>query len=125
MTSIRPRCGNGDRHLEATLAAWVPLRTWTQGVAAPAHQTTCRSATLRFDVRARCSGVLGVESNEIHGMGPSLSLKLVGECGTDLRALAECQALHIVARLAPGTRSPAAKFYHPERGDHPAVRRPC
>jgi hypothetical protein len=23
---------------------------------------------------------------QIHGMGPSLSLKLVGECGTDLRA---------------------------------------
>jgi transposase len=30
--------------------------------------------------------VLGVDLTEIHGLGPSLALKLIGECGTDLRA---------------------------------------
>jgi cytochrome d ubiquinol oxidase subunit II len=30
--------------------------------------------------------VLGVDPTQIHGLGPSLALKLVGECGTDLSA---------------------------------------
>ena len=30
--------------------------------------------------------VLGVDLTQIHGLGPSLALKLIGECGTDLSA---------------------------------------
>ena len=39
-----------------------------------------------FDVRAALNGVLGTDLTQIHGLGPSLALKLVAECGTDLRA---------------------------------------
>ncbi|MDE4147128.1 IS110 family transposase [Phaeobacter gallaeciensis] len=39
-----------------------------------------------FDVRAALYGVLGMDLTQIHGLGPSLALKLVAECGTDLRA---------------------------------------
>ena len=39
-----------------------------------------------FDVRAALYGVLGTDFTQIHGLGPSLALKLVAECGTDLRA---------------------------------------
>ncbi len=39
-----------------------------------------------FDARAALHAVLGVDLTQIHGLGPSLALKLVGECGTDLSA---------------------------------------
>ncbi|QFT65033.1 Transposase (plasmid) [Roseivivax sp. THAF30] len=39
-----------------------------------------------FDVRAALYGVLGTDLTQIHSLGPSLALKLVAECGTDLRA---------------------------------------
>jgi len=39
-----------------------------------------------FHVRTALYGMLGVDLTEIHGLGPSLALKLVDECGTDLRA---------------------------------------
>jgi hypothetical protein len=45
-------------------------------------------------------GVLGVDLTEIHGLGPSLALKLIGECGKDL-SMADRQALHLLA--VPGT----------------------
>lgn len=39
-----------------------------------------------FDVRAALYGVLGTALTQIHGLGSSSALKLVAECGTDLRA---------------------------------------
>lgn len=39
-----------------------------------------------FDARAALHAVLGVDLTQIHGLGPSLALKPVGECGTDLSA---------------------------------------
>jgi transposase len=47
--------------------------------------------TPTFDVRTALFGVLGVDRTEIHGLGPSLALMLVGECGTDLKGMAERQ----------------------------------
>ncbi|WP_235958082.1 hypothetical protein [Salipiger sp. PrR003] len=38
-----------------------------------------------FDVRAALHYVLGPALRPIHGLGPSLALKLVAECGADLR----------------------------------------
>ena len=35
-----------------------------------------------FEVRSALYRVLGVDLTQIHGIGPSLALKLVGECGT-------------------------------------------
>ena len=39
-----------------------------------------------FDARAALHAILGVDLTRIHGLGPYLALKLVGECGTDLAA---------------------------------------
>jgi hypothetical protein len=47
--------------------------------------------TPTFDVRTALYGVLGVDVTEIHGLGPSLALKLVG--GSE--GVAERQALHL------------------------------
>jgi transposase len=37
---------------------------------------------LDFDVRSALHAVLGVDLTQIHGLGPYLALKLVGECGS-------------------------------------------
>tara|TARA_Y100001973_G_scaffold11808_1_gene16157 strand:+ start:814 stop:1053 length:240 start_codon:yes stop_codon:yes gene_type:complete len=75
-----------DRHLEATLAALGAVTEHDPSELPRARTKTKQVSTPSFDVRAALFGVLGVDLTQIHGMGPSLSLKLVGECGTDLRA---------------------------------------
>jgi len=39
---------------------------------------------INFDVRTELYNVLGVDLTEIHGIGPTLALKLIAECGTDM-----------------------------------------
>lgn len=52
---------------------------------APRHRTKAANAPA-FDVRTALHAILGVDLTQIHGLGPYLALKLVGECGTDLSA---------------------------------------
>ncbi len=51
----------------------------------------------------------GVDLTEIHGLGPSLALKLVGECGTDLRAWPSAKHFTSWLCLAPGNKSSGGK----------------
>jgi transposase len=98
-----------DRHLEVTLATLAAdqehdlrkmpkVRTKRKQVNAPS-----------FDVRAALFGLLGVDLTQIHGMGPSLSLKLVGECGTDLRAWPSAKHFTSWLCLAPGNKISGGK----------------
>ena len=52
----------------------------------PARARTRQANAPSFDVRAALHALLGVDLTRIHGLGPCLALKLVGECGTDLSA---------------------------------------
>ena len=93
-----------DRHLEATLVA-LGADTEHDPSQLPRPRTkTKQVSTPSFDVRAALFGVLGVDLTEIHGMGPSLSLKLVGECGTDLRAWPSAKHFTSWLCLAPGDK---------------------
>ncbi|WP_440588197.1 peptidase C39 family protein [Bradyrhizobium genomosp. III] len=65
--------------------------------------------TPTFDVRAALYGMLGVDLTEIHGLGPSLSLKLIGECGTDLRAWPSAKHFTSWRCLAPGNKISGGK----------------
>jgi transposase len=65
--------------------------------------------TPTFDVRTALYGVLGVDLTEIHGLGPSLALKLVGECGTDLRAWPSAKHFTSWLCLAPGNKISGGK----------------
>ena len=47
-----------------------------------AHSTNAPA----FEVRKALHAILGVDLTQIHGLGPYLALKLVGECGTNLSA---------------------------------------
>jgi hypothetical protein len=94
-----------DRKLEVLIAA---LSSEPVGKLSKPRVKTKQVNTPTFDVRTALYGVLGVDLTEIHGLGPSLALKLVGECGTDLgHGRAPSTSLPgSASRLA--TRSPAA-----------------
>ena len=98
-----------DRHLEATLAALGADAEHDSSQLPRPRTKTKQVSTPSFDVRAALFGVLGVDLTEIHGMGPSLSLKLVGECGTDLRAWPSAKHFTSWLCLAPGNKISGGK----------------
>jgi len=55
-----------------------------------------------FDARAALYGVLGIDLIRIHGIDPSLALKLIGECGSDLQAWPSATHFLSWLCLAPG-----------------------
>lgn len=63
-----------------------------------------------FDVRAALYGVLGTDLTQIHGLGPSLALKLICECGTDLRAWKSAKHFTSWLCLAPGNKISGGKL---------------
>lgn len=62
-----------------------------------------------FDARAALHAVLGVDLTQIHGLGPSLALKLVGECGTDLSAWPNAKHFASWLCLAPSNKISGGK----------------
>ena len=98
-----------DRHLEATLAALGADTGHDPGELPHPRTKTRQVSTPSFDVRAALFNVLGVDLTQIHGMGPSLSLKLVGECGTDLRAWPSAKHFTSWLCLAPGNKISGGK----------------
>jgi hypothetical protein len=61
-------------------------------------------------MRAALYGVLGTDVTQIHGLGPALALKLVGECGTDLRAWPSAKHFTSWLCLAPGNKISGGKL---------------
>ena len=93
-----------DRRLEAAVAA---LTVRADDDLAPLPKARIKGKQHNapsFDVRAALYGVLGTDLTQIHGLGPSLALKLVAECGTDLRAWKSAKHFTSWLCLAPGNK---------------------
>ena len=93
-----------DRKLEAVLANLAANEDHDPSVLPRARTKTKQVNTPSFDVRAALYGVLGVDLTQIHGLGPSLALKLIGECGTDLKAWPSAKHFTSWLCLAPGNK---------------------
>ena len=76
----------------------LPVRKRTRQLNAPA-----------FDARAALHVILGVDLTQITGLGPSLALKLVGECGTDLTAWPSAKHFTSWLALAPHNKISGGK----------------
>lgn len=99
-----------DRKLEAAVAA---LTVRAEGDLAPLPKARIKGKQHNapsFDVRAALYGVLGADLTQIHGLGPSLALKLVAECGTDLRAWKSAKHFTSWLCLAPGNKISGGKL---------------
>jgi transposase len=72
------------------------------------HSTKQRNA-VGFDVRALLYQLTGIDATQIHGMGPYLTLRLVGECGTDLSRWPTAKHFTSWLTLAPGCKISGGK----------------
>ena len=98
-----------DLKLGSLIAAMTAKAAKPVGKLSRPRVKTKQVNTPSFDVRAALYGVLGVDLTEIHGMGPSLALKLIGECGTDLRAWPTAKHFTSWLCLAPGNKISGGK----------------
>jgi transposase len=62
-----------------------------------------------FEVRGALHAILGVDLTQIHGLGPYLALKLVGECGTSLSAWPSAKHFTSWLGLAPHNKISGGK----------------
>jgi transposase len=99
-----------DRKLEVAVAA-LTVKADGDIPALPKARTKGKQVNApSFDVRAALYGVLGTDLTQIHGLGPALALKLVAECGTDLRAWKSPKHFTSWLCLAPGNKISGGKL---------------
>lgn len=99
-----------DHRLEAAVSA---LSVKEKGDLPPLPKARIKGRQVNapaFDIRASLYGVLGTDLTQIHGLGPSLALKLVAECGTDLRAWKTAKHFTSWLCLAPGNKISGGKL---------------
>jgi transposase len=75
-----------------------------------ARHRTKQSNALSFDIRSSLYQVLGMDLTQIHGIGPSLSLKLIAECGTDMSRWASSKHFTSWLCLSPGNKISGGKI---------------
>lgn len=99
-----------DVRIEAVLASLSSLRGRT-GKALPAsrRKMSRQSNGPAFDVRSALFSLLGKDLTQIHGIGPYLALKLIGECGDDLSAWPTAKHFTSWLCLAPSNKISGGK----------------
>jgi transposase len=75
----------------------------------PARCRTHQPNGFAFDVRTALYAMLGVDLTEIHGIGPSVALKLVAECGSDMSKWASSKHFTSWLCLSPGNKISGGK----------------
>jgi transposase len=98
-----------DQKIEATLKRIEAQSAKPAGKLPPARSTKRQPNAVDFDVRTALHAVLGVDLTQIHGLGPYLALKLVGECGTDLSAWPNAKHFTSWLGLAPSNKISGGK----------------
>ena len=98
-----------DGALETSMAALIAEADRPAKPLGKARGRTKPVNTPAFDVRAALYGMLGVDPTQIHGLGPSLALKLVGEWGRDLNAWPSAKHFTSWLCLAPGNKISGGK----------------
>jgi len=98
-----------DVRIEAALSR---LQADCPAPATPLPAPRCRTQThtaLAFPAREALHRTLGVDLTGIHGLGPCLALKLVGECGTSLAAWPGAKHVTSWLCLAPSNKISGGK----------------
>jgi transposase len=98
-----------DARIKAVLERLRATAAHPIGKLPPARHTTRQPNAPAFDVRAILHHLLGCDLTQIHGLGPYLALKLVGECGTDLSAWPDAKHFTSWLCLAPSNKISGGK----------------
>jgi len=75
-----------------------------------ARHRTKQPNALNFDVRATLYHLLGVDLTQVHGIGPYLALRLIAECGTDMRRWPSAKHFTSWLTLSPGSKISGGKI---------------
>jgi transposase len=97
-----------DERIEQALEGLQREERPAEPLPAARHRTPAPNAP-KFDVRATLYGILGMDLTQIHGLGPYLSLKLLGECGTDMTRWPSAKHFTSWLGLAPGNKISGGK----------------
>jgi transposase len=97
-----------DQHIEALLSQLRASEPPQAPLPVPRHKTRQPNAP-NFNVRAALYAMIGVDLTQIHGIGPSLALKLVSECGTDMTQWPTAKHFTSWLCLAPGNKISGGK----------------
>lgn len=98
-----------DQRIEAVLKALSTHGPDPGAVPAPRRRMSRQPNEPGFDLRGALYAVLGQDLTRIHGLGPSLALKLIAECGTDLAAWPSAKHFTSWLCLAPGNKISGGK----------------
>ncbi len=98
-----------DARIEAVLKRLRKASSVPAGKLPPIRTAKKQANDLAFDVRAALHGLLGCDVTQIHGLGPYLALKLVGECGTNLSAWPNAKHFTSWLCLAPANKISGGK----------------
>lgn len=98
-----------DLRIEHVLAKLTAMATKPAARLPPARHRDKTANAPTFDARAALYALLGVDLTQIHGLGPSLALKLIGECGTDLSSWPSAKHFASWLCLAPSNKISGGK----------------
>lgn len=106
--TYQARIGECDQRIEAQLDGLRSLESPTEPL--PARRTKTRQPNeLKFDARATLYAMIGVDLTQIHGIGPYLAIKLVGECGSDMSKWPSAKHFTSWLCLSPGNKISGGK----------------
>jgi transposase len=98
-----------DKQIEAILERLKKNAAPPASKLLPTRQRTHQPNAPAFDARGALHAILGVDLTQINGLGPSLALKLVGECGTNLAAWPSAKHFTSWLALAPHNKVSGGK----------------
>jgi transposase len=98
-----------DARIEQVLGRLQAASGQSVGRLPPARHRDNTANAPAFNARAMLHSVLGIDLTQIHGLGPSLVLKLIGECGTDLSAWPDAKHFTSWLCLAPSNKISGGK----------------
>jgi len=98
-----------DVQIERTLATLTADKTSPEEPLPKSRSRSSQSNALSFDVQRALYGLAGVDLTQIHGIGPYLALRLVGECGTDLSRWPTAKHFTSWLTLSPGCKISGGK----------------
>src|SRR5438105_3165030 len=82
--SYQERVADCDAQIERTLQLLNASKAKPEAPLAKPRCRTKQTNSLNFDVRSLLYQLTGIDLTQIHGIGPSVGLALIAECGTDL-----------------------------------------
>ena len=98
-----------DVQIEQTLTILTADKAAPQEPLAKARSRAQQPNALSFDVRSAVYQLVGVDLTQIHGIGPYLAVRLVGECGTDLGRWPSAKHFTSWLTLSPGCKVSGGK----------------